>query len=99
MNDHAMTIRTATVEDTSVLQRLAELDSAPPLAGHVLVAELDGVAAAAVSVETGRATADPFRHTAGAVRALGRRRDEMRQRSNVAPLRSLLRRLAPNPAA
>jgi hypothetical protein len=99
MTDHSLTIRTAIPDDSGALRRLAELDSARPLSGSVLIAELDGAPLAAVSVETGAATADPFQHSADAVRLLRLRRYQLlRQGGDVAPARSLLRRLVPNPA-
>jgi hypothetical protein len=99
MTDHSLTIRTALPDDSGALRRLAELDSARPLSGSVLIAELDGAPLAAVSVETGAATADPFQPSADAVRLLRLRRYQLlRQGGNVAPARSLLRRLVPHPA-
>ena len=99
MNDHSLTIRTAMPDDSGALRRLAELDSARPLSGSVLLAELNGVPLAAVSLETGAATADPFQHSADAVRLLTLRRYQLlRQSGDVIPARSLLRRLVPNPA-
>ena len=57
-------MRLATDEDAADLRRLAALDSARPLTGEVLIGEIDGVPAAARSLETGRAIADPFLPTA-----------------------------------
>jgi hypothetical protein len=94
-----LTIRIATAGDAPTLRRLAELDSASPLTGRVLVAEMKGVPVAAVSLVTGAVTADPFQHTVGAVRMLRLRRYQLlRQGGDVAPARSLLRRLLPKPA-
>jgi hypothetical protein len=99
MNREHLTIRVAAAEDGDALRRLAELDSAAPLSGHVLLAELDGSPVAAVSLASGSVTADPFQRSAEAVRLLMRRRYRlMRQGGDVAPARSVLRRLAPNPA-
>ena len=56
-------IRMTTDEDTRALRRLGELDSQPPLAGPVLICEVDGTPAAALSLGDGRVTADPFRRT------------------------------------
>lgn len=82
-----------------MLRPLAELDSAAPLAGDVLLAELDDLPVAAVSLATGRVTADAFQHSADAGRVLMLRRYQiLRQGSDVAPARSLLRRLVPSPA-
>ena len=57
-------IRLATEDDTPALRRLAALDSARPLTGRVLIGELHGEPAAALSLKTGAMVADPFRHTA-----------------------------------
>lgn len=59
----AVTIRLATGGDHSSLERLAHLDSAPVATGPNLVAEFGGELVAAVSLEDGRAIANPFRHT------------------------------------
>jgi hypothetical protein len=56
-------LRLATEHDAVALRRLAQLDNARPLTGRVLIGELDGVPAAALSLKTSRAIADPFRHT------------------------------------
>jgi hypothetical protein len=99
MNDQRLTIRAALADDARALRRLAELDSAVPLAGRALLAELDGVPVAAVALESGSVVADPFQHSAAAVRLLRLRRYQlMRQGGDVAPAPSLLRRLVPNPA-
>ena len=88
-------IRLARPDDGIMLERLAALDSQAPLGGEALIAELDGVAVAALSLRDGRLTADPFAPTA----AVG---DHLRLRAPsiavpkrpAAPLRRLLR-LAP----
>jgi len=98
MTEQSLTIRVAMPDDAPVLRRLAELDSVRPLTGRVLLAELGGVPLAAVSLETGAVTADPFQHSADAVRLLMLRRCQlMGQGADVAPQRSLLRRLIPRP--
>jgi hypothetical protein len=99
MTDQSPTIRIASPEDDGALRRLAELDSAAPLSGRVLLAERDGMAVAAIALESGTVIADPFEHTAAAVHHLmGRRYQVMRQGGDVGPVRSLLRRLVPKPA-
>jgi hypothetical protein len=60
---NAYLIRVAGDDDAPALRRLAELDSRPALAGRVLIAEADGVAVAALSIDEGRTVADPFHHT------------------------------------
>lgn len=63
-------IRTATYADADALARLAELDSARPLADPILLAEEHGVAVAATSLHDNRVIADPFRATQVAEAAL-----------------------------
>jgi hypothetical protein len=65
-----MTLRYASGADDAQLRHLAALDSARPLRGKVLIAEVDGSPIAAVSVATGRTVADPSLPTAHAVRML-----------------------------
>jgi hypothetical protein len=61
---HRMTsplvLRSATTADAAALDRLAALDSARPLTGEVMLAHAGGDVRAALSLETGRAVADPF---------------------------------------
>jgi hypothetical protein len=57
----AYTIRLATAGDDAQLRRIAAIDSQRPLAiGPVLLAELDGTPAAALSLADGRVIANPF---------------------------------------
>src|SRR2546423_4679177 len=60
---NACSIRRATAADAVALRDLAELDSGEALTGAVLVAEVDGAIAAALSLEDGRVAANPFRPT------------------------------------
>lgn len=76
---NAHQIRFATDEDGDALRRLAESDSQKPLDGRVLIGQIDGTPAAALSLQDGRSVADPFERTdhlvanlrmrAGAIRA------------------------------
>jgi hypothetical protein len=66
----AVTIRSARSSDAPALHVLAALDSARPLRGEAIVAEIDGRVVAAVQREDGRAIADPFVPSAGAVELL-----------------------------
>jgi len=58
-----ITIRKSSDADTPMLRLLAELDSAPPIDGPVLVAELEHRAIAAISLDGRREIADPFVRT------------------------------------
>ena len=61
MTSSSLVLRLATAPDAAELERLAALDSARPLTGEVVLASVDGELRAALSLETGRAVADPFR--------------------------------------
>jgi hypothetical protein len=61
---NSYTIRIATEDDAEALRRLATLDSKAPLEGPIVVGEIAGRAAAAVSLTDDRAIADPFIPTA-----------------------------------
>jgi hypothetical protein len=58
-----ITIRRANPEEPGVL-RIAALDSARVPAAPLLVAEVDGLVRAVLSLEDGKAIADPFHPTA-----------------------------------
>src|SRR5438552_4365373 len=94
--NESILIRTATVADARGLARLAALDSAEPLAGRALVAEVDGKLRAALPLDGGRAIADPFSESEHVLalldahaRAVGRasgKRGGGRRRGRVVPL-------------
>jgi hypothetical protein len=60
MTTSSLVLRPATSAYTADLERLAALDSARPLTGEVVLADVDGGVRAALSLESGRAVADPF---------------------------------------
>ena len=76
----AVVIRSASAHDDDALAGLAQLDSALPLAGHVLVAEVGGRTVAALEVATGRSIADPFTPTIDLVALLEVRSARLRGR-------------------
>jgi hypothetical protein len=92
-------IRIAGPDDRSALDDLAARDSRPRLLGDALIAELDGVVVAALSLRDGRLIADPWKPTA----VIG---DQLRLRASsitattvpAGPLKRLLR-IAPARAA
>jgi hypothetical protein len=55
-----ITIRKSSDADGRRLRELAELDSAAPIAGPVLIAEVDERPVAAISLDGRREIADPF---------------------------------------
>jgi hypothetical protein len=56
-------MRPARDADEPALRRLAFLDSAEPLSGRILIGEIDGVPAAAISIDERRTVADPFQRS------------------------------------
>ena len=73
-----LTVRVADDHDAYVLAQLAAVDSAEPLEGRVLVAEIDGRPVAAISMTDSTVVADPFRRTADIVQMLRVRAAQMR---------------------
>jgi len=71
-------IRFATVEDAYTLKRLAERAAEQPLVGRVLIGQIDGTPAAALSLHDGRVLADPTRGTDRVVAALRMRAGAIR---------------------
>src|SRR4051794_41228177 len=63
--------------DEAALRRLAAMDSARPLRGRALVAEVEGRPVAALSLTDGRVVADPFQRTADVVELLRVRADRI----------------------
>lgn len=93
--ERELRMRLAGPLDSAVMERLAMLDSQAPLEGDALIAELDGVAVAALSLEEGRLIADPFTPTAAVVDHLRLRAASIiATKRSAAPLKRLLR-LAP----
>jgi hypothetical protein len=85
-------IRSATQHDAPALSRLAALDSAAPVLGRALLAELDGKMLAALPLDGGPAIADPFSESAHLVELL-RAHAAALHGAHAAPRRAL-RRLA-----
>ena len=72
-----LTIRRADAQRRAEVDRLAVLDSAEPLHGEVLLAELDGRPVAAMEIATSRTVADPFTRSAPAVSMLRHRAQQL----------------------
>jgi hypothetical protein len=83
-------IRMATDEDARALRRLGELDSQPPIGGRALIGEIDGRPTAALSMDNGRVTADPFRHTEHLVACLRMRAQALQAYQATPSLRERL---------
>jgi hypothetical protein len=82
----AVVIRESLRSDTTDLRRLAQLDSARPQAGPMVVAEVDGEIRAAVSLIDGTVIADPFQRTADLVALAETRAHQLRAQARQ-PLR------------
>jgi hypothetical protein len=63
-------VRFATRDDADTLTSLTERASQQPLVGRVLIGQLDGTPAAALSLHDGRVIADPYRPTGPLVTTL-----------------------------
>lgn len=91
----AVTLRLGAPADIRALDRLSQLDSAPPPQQPVLVAVVGGEICAAVSLTDGAVVADPFRPTAALVELLQQRARQLHaqareERSRRAPSRARL---------
>ncbi|MBW3579371.1 MAG: hypothetical protein KY462_16870 [Actinobacteria bacterium] len=82
----AVLIRHATPGDTDQLIRVAARHHQPPIHGPALIAEVDGVARAALELADGRVVTDPFVPTADVVGLLQMR---LRQLAGVSGGRSM----------
>lgn len=93
-------IRRAQDADIGRIDVVAALDSARPLDGEVLLAEVGDEVVAAIDLHNGRAVANPWKPTAEAVRLLQLRREQLsdevharrsRRRHPLAAVAGLLR--------
>ena len=75
---YPIAIRRARDSDTPLLHDLAEVDSAAPLAGPVLVAVVEGRIWAALAIDGERVIADPFLATEPAIELLRLRVAQLR---------------------
>jgi hypothetical protein len=97
---HNIVIRQSVAEDVRTLAGLASLDSRRELTGPALLAEVDGVARAALDLHDGSVAADPFARTTELVELLRLRARgiaaEGTRTSRVERLKAAVRR--PQPA-
>jgi hypothetical protein len=84
-------LRLARAGESQVVRRLAALDDAPELEGQALLAVVDGVAVAALSLSDRRVVANPFVATGDVVTLLRLRADHVLGPPQVRPLRRLHR--------
>jgi hypothetical protein len=75
---NAYSIRFATSKDAEALSRLAERERQQPLVGRVLIGQIDGTPAAALSLEEDRVIADSSRPTDRVAAALRMRAGSVR---------------------
>ncbi len=97
---HSIVIRQSVAEDVRTLAGLAALDSRRELTGPALLAEVDGVARAALDLHDGSVAADPFARTTELVellrlRARGIAATEGTRTSRVERLKAAVRRPQP----
>jgi hypothetical protein len=92
---HPFTIRPAQPSDEPTLRWLAALAAEPALRRPALIADVDGLPAAAISVADGRVVADPFRRTAGLPARLRLHRSGWRAHRSPEGLRAQVRALIP----
>jgi hypothetical protein len=83
-------IRMATVGDVPALRRLVELDGPRLFCGPALIGEIGGTPTAALSMDDGRVTADPFRHTEHLVACLRMRAQALQAYQATPSLRERL---------
>lgn len=88
-------IRFATEEDADTLRSLAERASQQPLGGRVLIGDIDGTPAAALSLQDGRVLAVSSRRAARLVVALRLRAGTIRAYEATPSLRERLVRALP----
>jgi hypothetical protein len=91
--DERVTVRALRARDVEPLRVLAALDSRHLPTGPVLVAEQDGELVAALSLDGGRAIADPFRRTTEVVALLELRARQIAPRSRHRVREALAERL------
>jgi hypothetical protein len=94
---HDIVIRHSVAEDVRILAGLAALDSRPELRGPALLAEVDGVARAALDLNDGSVAADPFARTTELVELLRLRARNLAaaggsRESRVSRVKALVRR-------
>ena len=90
----SVAIRPTDEADRPVVDRLAALDSARPPRGTVLIAEVEGEAWAALSIDDGHAVADPFRPSLDVLALLRTRAGHVRAAKPRRRLGTLRPRLA-----
>lgn len=88
---NAHVIRPATEEDVRALWQLAQLDSQRPLGGNLLIGEIDGEPAAAISLNDNRVVSDPFQHTAQLTQLLRMRAASLTAVAETPSLRERMR--------
>lgn len=74
----SVAVRLATAADRTVLERLADLDSASAPTGHALIGSISDRPVAALSLADGRVLADPFTPTCDVVELLRLRARQLR---------------------
>ncbi|MEY2515485.1 MAG: hypothetical protein QOJ89_2843 [bacterium] len=95
---HSIVIRQSLDEDVRTLAGLAILDSRPELRGPALLAEVDGVARAALDLSDGSVAADPFVPTTQLVELLRLRARGIEKAAGTRSWRSRVKALRQQPS-
>jgi hypothetical protein len=96
---NSYTIRPATDEDAFMLRRWADREQQQPLAGSLLIGEIDGRPAAAISLLDGRTIADNFAGTGHLVANLRIRASSVWAYEATPSLRDRMLQAVASPAA
>jgi hypothetical protein len=89
----AVIIRVATASDRLAIKRLAELDSSDLPSGMTLIGEVRQRPVVAVSLDNGKAVADPFVFTLDLLELVQMRAGQLSSRSRSRPLEQALSRV------
>jgi hypothetical protein len=95
MHAHPLTIRPATRSDARNLRILTALHGGPRPKGRILIAEVDYVPVAAISMTTGFLISDPARNTEEAIRKLRLCRYQLTKQAGRRPFSPVLTWAAP----
>ena len=88
---NAHVIRLATKDDAAALERIAQYDSKQPPSGSALIGEIDGKAAAAISLTDYSVIADPFQRTAQLTQLLRMRASSLHAYAKTPSVRDRMR--------
>lgn len=98
--EETVIIRPSRESDAASVARLAALDGKPVPVGRLLLAEVDGIAVAALGIDSDERVADPFKPTAALLALMEARASRLSPPPEPESLSGrLLRRAMPRPRA